>query len=167
MSKVVIKDFLLSLGFDGKDVHKGLDGIEKRLDSIGKKKSKHQKEETKASKANQKARIREQASSRKYIREQRRLKAMHKMELETTKLAAARMKTQLLAYKAQKQQLRSQATPRKSGGGGYRGGGNLLRNASMLAGSFYTLHSVVSGLTGSIMQAMQQQMAAERAAVGL
>lgn len=46
--KTVISDYLLALGFDGRQVHKGLDGVNKHLNAVGKKQIKTQKDLTKA-----------------------------------------------------------------------------------------------------------------------
>ena len=154
MGKVVISDFLLQLGFDGKEVNKGLDAVEKRLKGMGKAQTAQQK----AILANEK-RINRTFALRDLFG--RKASRRNKKDLTTSK---ARLKIE--------RQITASQRGRKGGGsGGYAGrgfgrsGGVGLTATGLggLMGGLFGLSQAINGLKG----AMHQQIDAERARVGV
>ncbi len=85
MSKVVIKDFLLELGFDGKKVEKGIDSVESRLEKVGKTQVANEKKNTKATKETSKAKEKGLKTSRAAAKKKREELALTRAQYQLEK----------------------------------------------------------------------------------
>lgn len=106
MSKIVISDFLLALGFDGKEVDKGLDNVEKRLGSLGKTQRNISKNTNKTEKTVNKTRKKGLTAAQKTAKKQREIlsirKAQHTLEKSMAKSQSLGMKRNHYHMKALK-----------------------------------------------------------------